>query len=75
MPSEYGVSSEWLEWYSLSPKERWEQSSLLWNTFLLLGGSFAPEPDTQSPFFDDQSWSPLPADGRTSLRVLRSSGV
>lgn len=62
---------EWAEWYRLSPEERWEHSQALWPTFLLLGGTVDAEPDTQSPFFDPDSWRPIPADGRSGLRVLR----
>jgi len=69
------ISNEWLEWYSLSPQERCKESGLLWATFLSLGGSLEPEPDTESPFFDEASWRPLPAHGRPSLRVLRSGGI
>jgi hypothetical protein len=75
MANDYGISSEWLDWYALSPQERWEQSGLLWDTFFALGGNFAPEPDTQSPFFDEKSWRSQPVDGRPSVRVLRSGGV
>ena len=38
-------------------------------------GTFDPEPDGESPFFDAETWRPQPADGRTGLRVLRSCGV
>ncbi len=71
----YGIADEWIEWYTLTPEERWEQSGRLWETYLLLGGSLDPEPDTESPFFDAETWRPLPAHGRSSLRVLRSSGI
>ena len=43
---------EWADWYTLTPLERLEESSKLWQTYLKLGGSLDPEPDTQSPFFD-----------------------
>jgi hypothetical protein len=69
------ISSEWLDWYSLTPQERWNESGRLWATFLSLGGSLEPEPDTDSPFFDAASWRPLPSDGRPGLRVLRSCGI
>jgi len=75
MTRDYGISAEWLEWYSLSPQERWEQSGRLWETFLTLGGSLEPEPDTQSPFFDAGSWRAKPVDGRPSVRILRSCGI
>ena len=44
------VEEELLEWYLMSPAERWVESQRLWATFLLLGGSLDPEPDSQSPF-------------------------
>jgi hypothetical protein len=44
------------EWYFLTPQERWRESSQLWETYLALGGSLEPEPDTQSPFFDAEEW-------------------
>jgi hypothetical protein len=46
------VAGEWAEWYRLTPVQRWLESEKLWQTYLALGGSFDPEPDTQSPFFD-----------------------
>lgn len=75
MDQDYGISSEWLDWYSLTPRERMEHSGKLWETFLALGGSLEPEPDTQSPFFDADAWRPMPVDGRPGLRVLRSCGI
>lgn len=44
------IEDEVLEWYSLSPAERFEESLKLWEVFVLFGGSYDPEPDTQSPF-------------------------
>ena len=69
------VSAEWAEWYRLSPLERWERSMQLWEVFLALGGSLDPEPDTQSPFFDADSWRPNPADGRPGVRIIRRGGI
>jgi hypothetical protein len=46
------VGDEWAEWYRLTPAQRWQESEKLWQTYLALGGSLDPEPDTQSPFFD-----------------------
>ena len=69
------ISPEWVDWYLLTPEERWRESSILWNTFLSLGGSLEPEPDTDSPFFDAASWRPLPVDGRPGVRVLRRCGI
>jgi hypothetical protein len=69
------IPAEWLDWYHLTPAERWEHSTRLWETFRTLGGSLEPEPDTESPFFDAASWRPTPVDGRSSVRVLRSCGI
>ena len=66
---------EWIEWYLLTPQERWRESQKLWETYLALGGSLEPDPDPQSPFYDPQTWRPQPADGRPSVRVLRRGGV
>ena len=69
------VGEEWAAWYRLTPIQRWRASGILWQTYLTLGGSLDPEPDTQSPFFDGSAQSPLPADGRSGLRVLRSGRI
>ena len=66
---------EWMEWYRLTPIERWEQSQKLWPTYLALGGSLDPEPDSQSPFDDPEAWSESAAHGRPGVRVLRRGGV
>jgi hypothetical protein len=65
------VGAEWAEWYRLSPAQRWLESEKLWQTYLALGGSLDPEPDTQSPFYDPQAPRPRPAHGRASVRVPR----
>ena len=44
-------------------------------TYLALGGSLDPEPDTQSPFFDARAPRPRSAHGRTGVRVLRRGRV
>jgi len=41
---------EVLDWYKMSPAERFVESQKLWEVFILLGGDCAREPDTQSPF-------------------------
>lgn len=64
------VGGEWAEWYRLTPVQRWLESEKLWRTYLALGGSLDPEPDTQSPFFDARTPRPRPAHGRTGVRVL-----
>ena len=69
------VGEEWAEWYGLSAEQRFLESMKLWETYLALGGSLEPEPDTQSPFFDAEEWGAGAADGRPGVRVLRRGGV
>jgi hypothetical protein len=69
------VGEEWAEWYGLTPIQRWRESQKLWETYLRLGGSLDPEPDTQSPFFNSEERSSRAADGRPGMRVLRRSRV
>ena len=45
------VEEEVLDWYKMSPVERFMESQKLWDIFVLFGGSYDPEPDTQSPFY------------------------
>jgi hypothetical protein len=66
---------EWLEWYLMTPHERWAETDKLWATYLTLGGSLDPEPDTQSPFFDAEEWRRLSAHGRSGMHIVRRSGV
>jgi hypothetical protein len=35
---------EWLDWYRLTPEERWRESMKLWDTYLMLGGSLIAVP-------------------------------
>ena len=67
--------AEWAEWYRMTPAERWAESAKLGAAFLELGGSVDPEPDTQSPFFDANASSAVPAHGRPGVRIVRRSGV
>ena len=68
-------NDEWLEWYLMTPEQRFLESQALWSNFLALGGNLDPEPDHQSPFFDEEEWRALSADGRAGVRVLRRGGV
>ena len=69
------VGEEWAEWYRLTPEQRFLESMKLWETYLALGGSLDPEPDTQSPFFDPKEWRENAFDGRPGVRVLRRGRV
>ena len=44
------VEAEEMDWYNMPEAERFAQSQKLWEVYLLLGGGYDPEPDTQSPF-------------------------
>ena len=63
------------EWYMLSPVERFAESQRLWSTFLLLGGTCEPEPDSQSPFYFAQEEGLGAPDGRPGMHPVRSRGV
>jgi hypothetical protein len=69
------VGEEWAEWYRLTPVQRWLESEKLWQTYLALGGSLDPEPDSQSPFFDPQEPITPAADVKLPLCVLRRGPV
>ncbi|MDQ2843705.1 MAG: hypothetical protein M3Y72_22225 [Acidobacteriota bacterium] len=65
------VGREWADWYGLSPEARFLASMELWETYLALGGSLEPEPDTQSPFFDPDERRENASNGRPGVRILR----
>jgi hypothetical protein len=65
------VEGEWAEWYRLTPVQRWLESEKLWQTYLALGGSLDPEPDTQSPFFDPKEARQTSAKQREIERLVR----
>ena len=44
------VEAEIEDWYNMPEAERFAQSQKLWEVYILLGGAYDPEPDTQSPF-------------------------
>lgn len=68
------VGPEWADWYRLSPVERWLESEKLWQTFLALGGSLDPEPDTHSPFFDPEAPRARAAHGRVPSSLGEREG-
>jgi hypothetical protein len=69
------IGDEWLEWYRLTPHERWAESMKLWEHYVAIGGSLDPEPDSQSPFFFADEPGPIPVDGGPGVRVVRRSGI
>jgi hypothetical protein len=66
---------EWVDWYKLTPLERWHESEKLLANYISIGGSLDPEPDSQSPFDAGGPASPRLVDGGPGLRVLRRGGV
>lgn len=66
---------EWTEWYALTPAERLEASSRLWLTYLQLGGSLDPEPDSQSPFYSEDERRAFASHGGAGVHRLRRRGV
>lgn len=69
------IEPEWIEWFALTPQQRWAEAETLWDHYLTVGGTLEPEPDTQSPFFDPDAPGPLSAYGGTGLHILRRGGV
>ena len=69
------TDEQWLEWYRMTPQQRWEESCRLWEFYLSVGGSLDAEPDSQSPFDADREPSLPPAYGGAGVRVLRRGPV
>ena len=69
------IEEECLDWYRLTPAQRWQEATRLWETFVLMGGRLDDEPDSQSPFHNAGLSSAMPLDGRPGLHILRRSGV
>ncbi len=66
---------ELLEWYRMTPRERFAESQNLWEVFFMMGGTCDPEPDTQSPFYPMEIRAERAPHGRTGLHPLRRSGI
>jgi hypothetical protein len=66
---------ETLEWWSMTPAQRFAESQKLWATFLALGGSLDPEPDWQSPFYFPETPSSRSAHGGTGVHSVRRRRV
>lgn len=50
MEEPWPEGDETIDWYRLSPAERFQEFLKLWEVYILLGGDLGPEPDSQSPF-------------------------
>jgi hypothetical protein len=66
---------EWAAWYRLTPRQRWLETERLWLTFVALGGSLDPEPDTHSPFFDRRAPRARAPHGGSGVRDIRRRGI
>ena len=75
METNWVENEELLDWYLLTPVQRWKESERLWSFYLMAGGSLESEPDSQSPFNFEETRSGKPLDGRPGLRFLRRGGV
>jgi hypothetical protein len=64
-------NEEQAEWMKLTPQQRYIESCKLWSTYLALGGSLDPEPDSQSPFNFPELECAVPADGRSGVHFVR----
>ena len=64
-------NDEQAEWAKLTPQQRYIESCKLWSTYLALGGSLDPEPDSQSPFDFPELERAVPADGRSGVHFVR----
>ena len=73
--SAVGEEDSLRDWYALTPAQRFSESQRLWQTFLLLGGSCEPEPDSQSPFYFPASQGESATDGRAGLHPVRRRRV
>jgi hypothetical protein len=69
------VGPEWFEWYSLTPAERWAESTRMWQTYLALGGSLDPIADPKRGYDTGSSHRAMFAHGRTGVRPVRGRGV
>ena len=65
------LEPEWVYWYSLTAQERFAEFAEMWKVYIAYGGSLDPDPDTQSPFFDQEEWSALHAHGRPGVYPIR----
>jgi len=73
MKAQWNIDSEWLDWYQLSPSERWRETEKLWAFYQTIGGSLDTEPDSQSPFDTLFAQRTRIAHGGAGLRALRRS--
>lgn len=64
------LEPEWLEWYRLTPEQRLQATGELWKNFRQLGGSLAPDVDSQSPFWSREDLEEFAAEASSSCGDL-----
>ncbi len=47
------IEPEWLEFYLMTPAQRWARSAEVRACYLAMGGTLEPDPDPQSPFWSE----------------------
>ncbi len=45
------IEPEWLEFYRMTPAQRWARAAEVRAYYLAMGGTLEPDPDPQSPFW------------------------
>ena len=68
-------SEEELEWMLMTASQRLKESQKLWSIYLSLGGSLAPQPDLQSPFYSKKTQGKSSSHRGSSNHNVRSSRV
>ena len=69
------LDDETVEWYLMSPAERFEESQKLWLNFKMLGGSYDIQPDLQSPFYFQETSGPSSSHRRAGCNSLWGRGI
>ena len=75
MTALWHIEDEWLDWYMLTPNERWSETQKLWAFYIELGGSLDAEPDSQSPFDTFFAQRSGVAHGGAGVHLVRSSRI
>ena len=53
---------EWLDWFRKTPAERLRATGEIWANYRALGGSLAPDADSQSPFWSREELAAFAAE-------------
>jgi len=64
------LPDEWKEWLDLTPIQRFRESEKLFAQYVAMGGSLAPDPDPESPFYDPETPIPYGPELRVVWRGL-----